>query len=138
MLIVVPVVIFALPAGDGLRLRITDPVTALPELAKVYDAVLPSRPGFIGRNETWWRGPVYDPPDRRQGTSPLHCLVAEDDSGPRGYALYSAVHRWDTETTLPDNALTVREMVCADAGLPLLHVKLKGKHPSRTDKVCWQ
>src|SRR5580658_2448548 len=97
------------PAGDGLRLRITDPVAALPELAKVYEAVLPSRPGFIGRNETWWRGTVYDPPDRRPGTSPLHCLLAEDDSGPRGYALYSAVHRWDTETTLPDNALTVRE-----------------------------
>jgi predicted acetyltransferase len=103
------------PVDDGLRLRIADPVTARPELAKVYDAVLPTRPGFIGRNETWWRGTVYDPPDRRLGTSPLHCLLAEDDSGPRGYALYSAAHRWDTETSLPDNALTVREMVAADA-----------------------
>jgi len=103
------------PADGGLRLRITDPVTVMPELAKVYDAVLPSRPGFIARNEPWWHSVMYDPPDRRNGTSPLHCLLAEDDSGPRGYALYSAAHRWDSDTSLPDSALTVREMVGTDA-----------------------
>jgi predicted acetyltransferase len=103
------------PAGDGLRLRLADPVAALPELAKVYDAVLPSRPGFIGRNEAWWRGVVYDPADRRHGNSPLRCVLAEDGSGPRGYALYSAVNRWDSETSLPDSALHVREMVAAGA-----------------------
>jgi predicted acetyltransferase len=103
------------PADDGLRLRLAEPTAALPELVKVYDAVLPSRPGFIGRNEPWWRGVVYDPPDRRHGLSPLHCLLAEDDSGPRGYALYSAENRWDSEASLPDSALMVREMVAADA-----------------------
>ena len=90
-------------------------MAALPELAKVYDAVLPSRPGFIARNESWWQRTVYDPADRRQGTSPLHCVLAEDDGGPRGYALYSAVNRWDSDTSLPDGALNVREMVGADA-----------------------
>jgi predicted acetyltransferase len=103
------------PADSGLRLRIVDPVTAMPELAKVYDSVLPSRPGFIARNEAWWQEVVYDPPDRRHGTSPLHCVLAEDDSGPRGYALYSAANRWDSDTSLPDSSLTVREMVGADA-----------------------
>jgi len=103
------------PADDGLRLRIVDPQVAMPELAKVYDAVLPSRPGFIARNEPWWRGLVHDPPERRQGASPLHCMLAEDDSGPRGYALYSAAHRWDSETSLPNSSLSVREMVGADA-----------------------
>jgi predicted acetyltransferase len=103
------------PDEGGLRLRLADPTAALPELAKVYDAVLPSRPGFIARNEAWWRGPVYDPPEHRQGTSPLHCVLAEDDSGPRGYALYSAVSRWDRDTSLPDSTLNVREMVGADA-----------------------
>jgi predicted acetyltransferase len=102
------------PADAGLRLRITDPLTALPELAKVYDAVLLSRPGFFARNEAWWRRQVYDPPERRQGTSPLHCVLAEDDGGPRGYALYSAMPRWDSETGLPDSSLSVREMVCTD------------------------
>ena len=103
------------PADGGLRLRIADPVAAMPELAKVYDTVLPSRPGFIARNEPWWRGVVYDPPDRRQSTSPLHCVLAEDDSGPRGYALYSAANRWDSDTSLPESSLSVREMVGTDA-----------------------
>jgi predicted acetyltransferase len=103
------------PADGRLQLRLVDPVAALPELTKVYDAVLPSRPGFIARNEAWWQGVVFDPPDRRQGTSPLHCVLAEDDGGPRGYALYSAANRWDSDTSLPDGALTVREMVAADA-----------------------
>jgi predicted acetyltransferase len=103
------------PADAGLRLRLADPEPALPELAKVYETVLPSRPGFIARTEPWWRGLVYDPPERRQGTSPLHCVLAEDDSGPRGYALYSAVSRWDSDTSLPDATLHVREMVSVDA-----------------------
>ena len=103
------------PADAGLRLRLVDPVAAVPELAKVYDAVLPSRPGFIARIESWWQRTVYDPADRRQGTSPLHCVLAEDDGGPRGYALYSAVSRWDSDTSLPDGTLNVREMVAADA-----------------------
>ena len=103
------------PADSGLRLRIADPQAALAELAKVYDAVLPSRPGFIARNEPRWQGVVNDPPDRRHGSSPLHCVLAEDDSGPRGYALYSAAHHWDRDTSLPDDALFVREMVGVDA-----------------------
>jgi len=102
-------------SDGGLRLRLVDPVAAVPELAKVYDAVLPSRPGFIARIESWWQRTVYDPADRRQGTSPLHCVLAEDDGGPRGYALYSAVNRWDSDTSLPDSTLNVREMVAADA-----------------------
>jgi predicted acetyltransferase len=103
------------PADGALRLRLADPVAAMPELAKVYDAVLPSRPGFIARTEAWWQELLYDPPDQRHGTSPLHCVLAEDDSGPRGYALYSAANRWDRDTSLPDSSLTVREMIGADA-----------------------
>ena len=82
------------------------PEAALPELAKVYDAVLPSRPGFIARNETWWQRAIYDPADSRQGASPLHCLLAEDDSGPRGYALYSGASRWDARRPCPTARLT--------------------------------
>ena len=103
------------PSGSGLRLRLAEPEAARPELAKVYDTVLPSRPGFIARTESWWQRTVYDPADRRQGTSPLHCVLAEDDGGPRGYALYSAVNHWDSDTSLPDSTLNVREMVATDA-----------------------
>ena len=101
------------PTDDRPRVRITEPEEALPELAKVYDAMLPSRPGFIARNEAWWRRAIYDPADSRRGASPLHCLLAEDESGPRGYSLYSGQSRWD-EISLPDGVLNVREMIATD------------------------
>lgn len=100
------------PAGDGLRLRIAEPEAALPELAKVYDAVLASRPGMFGRNDAWWRSAIFDPAEQRHGASPLRCLLAEDASGPRGYALYAGVDTWTG--FLPENVLTVRELMAAD------------------------
>ena len=99
-------------AGDGMRLRIAEPEAALPELAKVYDAVLTSRPGMFGRNDAWWRSVIFDPADDRHGASPLRCLLAEDASGPRGYALYAGVDTWTG--FLPENVLTVRELMAAD------------------------
>ena len=98
--------------AEGLRLRIADPAAALPELAKVYDAVLPSRPGLFGRNDAWWRRAIHDPAEERKGASPLRCLLAEDGSGPRGYALYSGVDHW--AQFLPENVLTVRELMAVD------------------------
>ena len=84
----------AASAEDGLRLRIAEPEAALPELAKVYDAVLATRPGMFGRNDAWWRSAIYDPAEQRQGAGPLRCLLAEDASGTRGYALYAGVDTW--------------------------------------------
>ena len=102
----------ATSAADGLRLRIAEPEAALPELAKVYDAVLTTRPGMFGRSEAWWRSAIYDPAEQRQGAGPLRCLLAEDASGPRGYALYSGVDTWTD--SLPENVLKVRELMAAD------------------------
>ncbi len=102
------------PRDPGLRLRLVEPEAALTELAKVYDAVLPSRSGVIARNEAWWQRTVHDPDQARQGVTPLHCLLAEDDSGPRGYALYKGQPSWDRETSLPVAELTVRELAAAD------------------------
>lgn len=99
-------------ARSGVRLRLADPQAVLPELAKVYDGLLPFRPGFFARSDAWWRRMVYDPPEHRGGSGPLRCLLAEDDSGPRGYALYSANDKWDG--VLPGNVLSVRELMAAD------------------------
>ena len=74
--------------------------------------MLPSRPGLFARNEAWWRRAIYDPAEERHGASPLRCLLAEDDSGPRGYALYSGVDHWTD--FLPENVLTVRELMAVD------------------------
>jgi predicted acetyltransferase len=99
-------------ADSRLRLRLAEPAASLPELGKVYDAVLPARPGFFARNDAWWRRVIYDPAEGRQGASPLNCLLAEDASGPRGYALYSVVDTWTG--FLPENVLTVRELMAVD------------------------
>jgi predicted acetyltransferase len=103
------------PVDPGLRLRIAEPEQARAEVAKVYDTVLEIRPGFFARNDLWWNRVLDDPEADRKDASPLRCLLAEDDDGPRGYALYSAANRWDSDTSLPDSALHVREMVAADA-----------------------
>ncbi len=102
----------ASPERSGVRLRLAEPQAVLPELAKVYDAVLPSRAGFFARSDGWWRRLTYDPPEHRGGSGPLRCLLAEDDHGPRGYALYSANDTWSD--FLPENVLTVREMMTTD------------------------
>jgi predicted acetyltransferase len=102
----------AASAADGLRLRIAEPEAALPELAKVHDAVLATRPGMFGRNDAWWRVMIYDPAEHRQGAGPLRCLLAEDASGTRGYALYAGTDTW--ADFLPENVLTVRELMATD------------------------
>jgi predicted acetyltransferase len=101
-------------ADRGLVLRLADPSAVLAELAKVYDSVLPGRPGLFVRNEAWWQRIIYDPPEHRQGASPVRCLLAEDESGPRGYALYSALRLPDPEPFLPATVVTVRELMTVD------------------------
>jgi len=103
-----------LPADPGLRLRLTEPEAARAELAKVYDTALETRPGFFARNEVWWSRVLDDPEDNRKDASPLRCILAEDDAGPRGYALYAGVGRWDEDLFLPDGQLDVRELIAAD------------------------
>jgi predicted acetyltransferase len=94
-------------------LRAAAPTSARAELAKVYDAVLSWRPGVIARDERWWNARLWDPEQRRDGGSPLRCVIAEDDGGPRGYALYSTKGNWD-EGGIPAGVLQVRELMAAD------------------------
>jgi len=102
------------PSDPGLRLRLAEPAATAAELVKVYDAVLAAQPGFFTRNDAWWDRVLKDHPEDRHGFSPQRCVLAEDDSGPRGYALYSALGRWDDDTFLPDSLLIVKELIAAD------------------------
>jgi predicted acetyltransferase len=98
------------PAEPGLRLRIAEPERTRPEIAKIYDLILPGRPGLFARDDRWWDAVLFDPGYRRDGTAPLRCVLAEDSSGPRGYALYSAAPRWD-EDGVPDATIRIRELM---------------------------
>jgi predicted acetyltransferase len=103
------------PGGQGgaPRLRIADPQEARAELAAVYGSVQRGRPGMPARDDRWWDHLLWDPEHRRSGTGPLRCLVAGDDAGPRGYALYSARPGWD-DGGIPAGVLQVRELMATD------------------------
>jgi predicted acetyltransferase len=102
------------PADPALSLRLAEPADVVSELAKVYDSVLASQPGFFTRSDAWWARILHDPEGERHGFSPQRCLLAEDASGIRGYALYAAQGRWDDATGLPDGVLEVRELIATD------------------------
>jgi predicted acetyltransferase len=100
------------PAGE-VGLRLAEPSQARAELAKVHDAVLPGRPGMLARDDRWWDYTIADPEFARSGTCPLRAMIAEDDAGPRGYALYSVRPEWG-EDAIPAGVLSIRELMAAD------------------------
>ncbi|MGE5291448.1 MAG: GNAT family N-acetyltransferase [Micromonosporaceae bacterium] len=100
----------AAPADTAIRLRIAEPEAVRPELAKVYDLLLPGRPGAFARNDRWWDAALYDAGYRREGAAPLRCLLADDSAGPRGYALYCASPRWD-EDGIAAGTIMIRELM---------------------------
>jgi predicted acetyltransferase len=98
------------PADPGLHLRIAEPQAARAALAKVYAAVLPDRPGLFARDDRWWDSVLDDPEFVRNGASALRCVVAADESGPRGYALLRTRPSW-SDDGIPDSTIMVRELM---------------------------
>jgi|SRR5271165_1259533 len=93
-------------------LRAADPAAARSDLVRVFDAVLPRRPGMLARSDAWWDILLSDHPTRRDGMSPLRCLLAEDSAGPRGYALYRTKGSWTDG--LADGTIRLRELTALD------------------------
>jgi predicted acetyltransferase len=98
---------------DKVRLKPATPVKVQSELAAVYDQVVAGRPGMLARDARWWQYLLSDPEPHRDGMSQLRCLLAEDDSGPRGYALYRTKPTWGQDG-LPAGLLRVRELMSID------------------------
>ena len=109
-----PAAVASADAAHGpVRLRTGRPAEVRTELAKAYDLALPHRPGMIARDERWWEATLDDPEFVRKEMSPYRCLLAEDDSGPRGYAIYRTRADRDDDG-LPYGELVVWELVAAD------------------------
>jgi predicted acetyltransferase len=101
-------------SGPGApRLRAIEPAKAQAQLAPVFDAVLAHQPGMLARDDRWWRYLLSDPESLRRGMSPLYCLLAEDDAGPRGYVLYRTKAGWDSDD-LAAGKLVIRELYATD------------------------
>jgi predicted acetyltransferase len=106
--------LLARPAAPGpQRLRTAEPREATAELAKVFESVLRERPGMFARDDRWWENVLWDPEHRRSGSSPQRCVIAEDDAGPLGYALYSVGPTWGDDG-IPGGVLRVRELMATD------------------------
>jgi predicted acetyltransferase len=102
------------PADPGLRLRIAEPLSARAELAKVYDLELAERPGLYARTETWWDRLLTDLHSEDGSSQQIRCVLAEDDSGPRAYAVFTSTERWDEDAGLPRGVLEVSEAIATD------------------------
>jgi predicted acetyltransferase len=100
-------------AGPRPRLRVAEPDKIAAELAAVYTAMSTRRPGMLARDDRWWQVTFADPEWAREGTTPTRWMIAEDDSGPRGYASYSVKPDWDADS-LPDGQLHVHELIGLD------------------------
>ncbi|MDB1086723.1 GNAT family N-acetyltransferase [Streptomyces sp. ACA25] len=78
------------PEGaGGIRLRLADPVEALPRCEEVYARRVTERPGMLERRPGWEQVEVLDPPGERNDGSPLQCVLAERGGEVVGYARYA-------------------------------------------------
>jgi len=102
------------PADPGLRLRIAEPLSARAELAKVYDLALAERPGLYARTEPWWDRLLTDLHSEDGSSQQIRCVLAEDDSGPRAYAVFTSTECWDEDAGLPRGVLEVSEALATD------------------------
>ncbi len=104
------------PAADDPRPRLVSPQDVRPQLALVADAVRAQRPAIPVRNSAWWDRTLYDATSVRRGGSELRALLVEDESGPRGYALYRTKDEWDSGGS--KGTLMIREIMAVD---PVAH-----------------
>lgn len=98
--------------AGSVSLRAVQPAQARDKLAQVYATALPGRPGMLARDDRWWDSMLADPPALRDGMSPLRCPLAEDATGPAGYALYRTKPSW--QDGVAAGTLRLRELVASD------------------------
>ncbi|MEV8511442.1 GNAT family N-acetyltransferase [Dactylosporangium sp. NPDC051484] len=98
------------PAPGNLRAAV--PADAVAEFSQVYSRVLPVRPGWSSRNETWWKHLTSDPPASREGRTAERAVLFENPDGVvDGYARYRMTPGWDDDG--PKQQVNVTEVVAA-------------------------
>ncbi|MFL3870968.1 GNAT family N-acetyltransferase [Streptomyces griseobrunneus] len=100
------------PGTDGVRVRYTDPVAALPACEEVYGRLAAGRPGTPVRQPKWERAAVVDTAQDRAGASPLQCVLAERDGEVTGYATFRVRPDWDRAG--PKGTVALRDLAALD------------------------
>ncbi|HLU73603.1 MAG TPA: GNAT family N-acetyltransferase [Nonomuraea sp.] len=101
------------PADPSLRLRVVKPAEERDAYESVFAAVAGSRPGLYDRTPAFWDEVLADEEFDQGGMGVLRSLLAEDDGGVRGYALFRVKGGWD-ENGVPDGEVRLQELFAAD------------------------
>ncbi|MDA2808829.1 GNAT family N-acetyltransferase [Nocardiopsis suaedae] len=114
------------PRDGSLSLRLGLIAEMRKEMEQVHGAVAARRVGEFQRSGAWWDLLMRDEPGERDGFAAKLCVVAEDASGPRGYAVYRTKGGWRDEA--PDGRLEVAQFFAASpAAEALLWEHLLGR-----------
>lgn len=101
------------PVDPSLRIRVASPADVRADIERLFASVVTARPGRYERNKAFWDSTLADEEFDRNGMSTLRCLLAEDDEGVRGYALFRTKSSWD-ENDVPNGELRLIELESAD------------------------
>jgi predicted acetyltransferase len=117
-------------------LRLGDPKDAVAEMKEVYETLRPTRPGMRTMHDGWWQAHLADLEFMREGSSPQRSVIAEDQSGPVGYALYAVKPEWGRDG-MPAQVLMLQDLfwtspaVCAALWADMLTRDLVGEVRAR-------
>ncbi|MFC5825700.1 GNAT family N-acetyltransferase [Nonomuraea insulae] len=101
------------PQDPSLRLRVAKPADVRPEMEQLFASVVTRRPGRYERNPQTWNNLLADEEFDQRGSGPLRSILAEDDTGVRGYALFRIKSSWDDDG-VPDGTLKLYELEASD------------------------
>lgn len=101
------------PHDPSLRLRVAVPADSRADYQRLYADMVERRPGMYARNEHVWDAVLADEEFDQGGAGALRSMIAEDDGGIRGYALFRVKSAW-TDHGLPDGELRLSELYAAD------------------------
>jgi predicted acetyltransferase len=101
------------PVDPSLRIRVAKPADVRADLEKVYASLVTARPGRYERNAAFWDSTLADEEFDQRGAGALRSVLAEDDGGVRGYALFRIKGSWD-DNDLPTGELQLHELEATD------------------------
>lgn len=96
------------------QLRLVGYADAQKELATLWDAARPHRPGWSSRSPEYWQMNAMDLPDHRRNRTRLRTVLHERDGQPTGYAVWRIETGWDSGG--PRHTVHVTEVVATDLG----------------------
>ncbi len=100
---------FGRPEEPRGGIRLLEPEDAQKVLPPVYERVRGQQPGFLGRDERWWRYRFHTHEFLRDGFGEHFFALHEGSGGPDGYAAYRIKSEWDAEE--PGGVLDVAELI---------------------------